>query len=388
MVGYNLFIPLESSCTISAGGNVSYATVRTQTDQNVSMEIENYFEVRDDISPNTDSDNNDFNQTGNCAERQTFEFNEINNITNVQGRDESSDYEDNIPLSNLIAAEKVKGNEECEICEEAKLHEHKQDNLQEDCEICVKWKRHIEHADKSRKLYQEQARSSFSAGTICVSVDLQKIIMLPRIDTFKKIIFVQRLTTYHESFVPLGKNSNLPPFAVVWNESISGRNKEDIISTFYAFLLSQRDANRIIFWLDNCSSQNKNWCFLTFLVRMVNSNEIAAQELIVYYFEPGHTFMSADSFHHQVELSLKRQGKTYDFDDFLQAVGTSRKSKIDVKSMTHKDFYLWKDFKSQTKLNKDLNHPRLSNIVQIKASRGNYIVQYKTSLTEDEDFKT
>ncbi|KAG5867513.1 hypothetical protein JTB14_036576 [Gonioctena quinquepunctata] len=97
--------------------------------------------------------------------------------------------------------------------------------------------------------------------------------------------------------------------------------------------------------------------------------------------------MSADSFHHQVELSLKRQGKTYDFDDFVQAVGTSRKSKIDVKSMTHKDFYLWKDFKSQTKLNKDLNHPRLSNIVQIKASRGNYIVQYKTSLTEDEDFK-
>ncbi|KAG5877833.1 hypothetical protein JTB14_018069 [Gonioctena quinquepunctata] len=239
------------------------------------------------------------------------------------------------------------GNEECEICEEAKLHEHKQDNLQEDCEICVKWKRHIEHADKSRKLYQEQARSSFSAGI----------------------------------------NSNLPPFAVVWNESICGRNKEDIISTFYAFLLSQRDANRIIFWLDNCSSQNKNWCFLTFLVRMVNSNEIAAQELIVYYFEPGHTFMSADSFHHQVELSLKRQGKTYDFDDFVQAVGTSRKSKIDVKSMTHKDFYLWKDFKSQTKLNKDLNHPRLSNIVQIKASRGNYIVQYKTSLTEDEDFK-
>ncbi|KAG5875757.1 hypothetical protein JTB14_022466 [Gonioctena quinquepunctata] len=497
----DLFIPLESSCTIYAGGNVSYATVRTQTDQNVSMEIENYFEVRDDISPNTDSDNNDFNQTGNCAERQTFEFNEINNITNVQERDESSDYEDNIPLSNLIAAEKVKGsgeksytkkgtirkrkrarnteelneekeqrqkslkekhqmlagcdinkcrkkcsstfsdaqrihinrnfwqltsqerksfilsscdrltvkkrrhceddprkqntfryylktenderretckvfflttlgyhknndrivhdtlsktpkgqlqplpnmrgkaknkykiddtvindhiesfnpcishyrrehapnrrylpsdisissmhedfvskhpdlkvsyeayrvkvkaknisfaklgNEECEICEEAKLHEHKQDNLQEDCEICVKWKRHIEHADKSRKLYQEQARSSFSAGTICVSVDLQKIIMLPRIDTFKKIIFVQRLTTYHESFVPLGKNSNLPPFAVVWNESISGRNKEDIISTFYAFLLSQRDANRIIFWLDNCSSQNKTGAF-------------------------------------------------------------------------------------------------------------------------------
>lgn len=621
------FIPLESSCTISAGGKVSYAPIiQTQTDENISMELQNYFQVRDGISPNIVIEK-DFNQNENCAEQQTFQFNDINNITNVQEIEESSDYEDNIPLINLIAAEKVissveesytkkgtirkrkrartteelneekeqrqkslkekhqvlagcdinkcrkkcsstfsetqrihinrkfwqltsqerksyvlnscdrltvkkrrhceddprkqntfryylktenderretckvfflttlgfhknndrivhdtlsktpkgqfqplpnmrgkaknkykiddtvinehiesfnpcishyrrehapnrrylpsdisissmhndfvskypdlkvsyeayrvkvkaknisfakLGNEECEICEEAKLHEHKKDDLREDCEICINWKRHIEHADKSRKLYQEQARSNFSDGTVCVSVDLQKIIMLPRIDTFKRIIFVQRLTTYHESFVPLGKKSNLVPFAVVWNESISGRNKKDIISTFYAFLLSQRDANRIIFWLDNCASQNKNWCFLTFLVRMVNSNEIAAQELIVNYFEPGHTFMSADSFHHQVELSLKRQGKTYDFDDFIQAVSTSRKSKIDVKPMTHNDFYLWKDFKSQAKLNQDLNHPRLSNIVQIKASRGKYILQYKTSLTDDEDFK-
>lgn len=273
------------------------------------------------------------------------------------------------------------------MCEEAKLHEHTKDNFQEDCEICVNWKRHIEHADNSRKLYRQQAQSRFTDGSVCVSVDLQKIIMLPRIDSFKRIIFVQRLTTYHESFVPLGKNAKLPPFAVIWNESISGRNKEDIISTFYAFLLSQRDANLINFWLDNCASQNKNWCFLTFLVRMVNSNEIAAQELIVNYFEPGHTFMAADSFHHQVELSLKRQGKTYDFDDFVQAVSTSRKSKTDVKLMTYNDFYLWQDFKSQAKVKQNLNFSRLSDIVQIKATRGKYILQYKTSLTDEEGFK-
>lgn len=55
--------------------------------------------------------------------------------------------------------------------------------------------------------------------------------------------------------------------------------------------------------------------------------------------------------------------------------------------MTHNDFYLWKDLKSQQKLNQDLNHPRLSNIVQIKASRGKYVIQYKTLLTDEEDFK-
>ncbi|KAF0682442.1 Uncharacterized protein FWK35_00035013, partial [Aphis craccivora] len=33
--------------------------------------------------------------------------------------------------------------------------------------------------------------------------------------------------------------------------------------TFYAFLLSNRDANTVTIWLDNCNSQNKNWCLFT-----------------------------------------------------------------------------------------------------------------------------
>ena len=35
-------------------------------------------------------------------------------------------------------------------------------------------------------------------------------------------------------------------------------------------------------------------------------------EIIINYFEPGHTFMSADIFHHQVEMALEKQNKTYD----------------------------------------------------------------------------
>lgn len=75
------FIPLES-CTISAGGKVSYTPVQTQSDENVFMEVENYHEVRDDISPNIECEN-DFNQIENCTERQTFEFNNINNNNTV-----------------------------------------------------------------------------------------------------------------------------------------------------------------------------------------------------------------------------------------------------------------------------------------------------------------
>jgi len=72
--------------------------------------------------------------------------------------------------------------------------------------------------------------------------------------------------------------------------------------------------------MDNCSAQNKNWCFLTFLIYIINSEEISANEINLHYFQPGHSFMSADHFHHQVELSMKRVGKVYDFNDFQKCV--------------------------------------------------------------------
>lgn len=283
------------------------------------------------------------------------------------------------------------GQEECEMCEEFNLHDdgHNEDNFQEGCGVCDKWQLHINLAVKSRELYQEQANLSSNADTVYVSVDLQKVIMLPRIDGFKRVIFSKRLIAYNESFVALGSTKKLPPFAVLWNESISGRNKEDIISAFFAFMLSQRDVNCFVFWLDNCSSQNKNWCFLTFLLRIINSSEISANEILVNYFESGHSFMAADSFHHQIELSLKRQGKTYDFDDFVKAVSECRmKNKPNVKIMNFTDFYLWRDLGSRQKVKQDSNRPRLANIRQLKARRGSYVLKYKNSFDPNEEFKT
>ncbi|XP_050299621.1 uncharacterized protein LOC126738363 isoform X1 [Anthonomus grandis grandis] len=181
----------------------------------------------------------------------------------------------------------------------------------------------------------------------------------------KRLFFLQRLIAFNETFVPLGKLSkNNKSFAVVWHEEISKRSKEDIISTFHAFLKFNRDANNIIIWMNSCASQNKNWTLFTFLVEMMNSNEIQANIITFNYFEPGQTFISADSFHHQIELSMKRKQKIYDFSDFLDAVGSSCKGNVDVKAMNFNDFCVWKDVTSQTKLKKDLeNRPYLSDMV-------------------------
>lgn len=75
---------------------------------------------------------------------------------------------------------------------------------------------------------------------------------------FKKVIFTQQIVVYNESFVPLGKSRSRKPYAALWNEAISGRSKEDLISTFFAISLHNRDDHYFIFWLDNYSSLNKN----------------------------------------------------------------------------------------------------------------------------------
>lgn len=187
--------------------------------------------------------------------------------------------------------------------------------------------------------------------------------MLPRLEMFITVIFTNRLTVYNESFVPVGKKQkNCKPFAALWHEALFGRNKEQIISTCYNFFKSKRDVSKITIWLDNCAAQNKNWSFFSFLVYIVNSDEIIASEIEIKYFEPGHTFMAADSFHHNVELAMKRMKKIYDFHDFVQAVQNATRG-TEVFSMKLENFFSWEDYSSQYKLSRMNPRPYLQNMV-------------------------
>lgn len=202
--------------------------------------------------------------------------------------------------------------------------------------------------------------------------------MLPRCDTFKEVIFVPRLIAYNESFIPGGKKSKVPPFAAVWHEATSGRSKKDIASAFYKYFLQNRDLEHVILWVDNCAAQNKNWCLFSFFIYLINCDEVALTYLELKYFESGHTFMAADSFHHAVENSLKRKGKVYDFSDYIDAIRKSYKG-VDVVEMAEQSFYDWEDHTSQYKLNKITPRPYLNSMVQVNFKRGERIIWYSQS---------
>jgi len=237
------------------------------------------------------------------------------------------------------------GHEECELCETFLLHNdaHTKDKLDTlNCKTCEIYEVHHEKYLAARIKYETHSKSKKNTNELFVSADLQKVIMLPHIDNFKAAIFTKRIIVFNESFVPLGPRSEIKPFATLWHDGISGRKQEDLVSCFYEFLLFNKNTDKVTIWMDNCSAQNKNWCLMAFLVYISNSEEILTNEINLHYFQPGHSFMSADHFHHQVELSMKRMDKIYDFDDFLKCVKDANSSHTYTKTMEIHNFLDWK----------------------------------------------
>ena len=92
------------------------------------------------------------------------------------------------------------------------------------------------YANIAKKEYKKDSNHSKSNEDV-YSADMQKIIMLPRIEQFKSAFFIRWLTAYNETFAMVtGKQI----FAALWHEGISGQNDEDV-----AFLLQVCNAEGI-----------------------------------------------------------------------------------------------------------------------------------------------
>ena len=79
----------------------------------------------------------------------------------------------------------------------------------------------------------------------------------------------------------------------------------------------------VVIWLDNCSGQNKNWTLLTTLACLMGERESGLEgdkTVTLKFFEAGHTFMAADSFHARVEKEFRKMKNIYDFSDYISCV--------------------------------------------------------------------
>ena len=167
---------------------------------------------------------------------------------------------------------------------------------------------------------------------------MQKENMLPRIPGLKVVVFCKRIVLPNETFTPIegsmkGRKENAT--GVLLDEAIKERSTSDVASTYIKFIGENRDIIQITFSLDNCSGVNKNWYLYTVLANDVNSENSSAKTITLKYFKPVHTFMSADSFHHQIEQRLCQRKKVEDFQDFVKIIDSWGKYLL----MSFNDFF-------------------------------------------------
>lgn len=195
--------------------------------------------------------------------------------------------------------------------------------------------------------------------------------MLPRMPGVKSSVFTCRIVAYHETFASVGKRKNKNTISVLWHEDTAGRSAAEITSAYVTALEKERDVRHSILWVDNCSAQNKNWCLLSSLVTLVSSDTTSRKDITLKFFERGHTFMSADSFHHGVEQQMRNRpgGVVYDFKDFVSVVASSNSRKVDVVKLENTNVLDWRDGHSTTKVKK-AQAPKLGEMAEIQVQRG------------------
>ena len=115
------------------------------------------------------------------------------------------------------------------------------------------------------------------------------------------------------------------------------------------------------------------------LTQIVNSKN-GIEKFTLKYFTSGHTFMSADNFHRNVEREMKKKGDVYDFNDFKPCVGNAG----EVSTMEIKDFSDCESGLSQGKESREIR-PYLHEVVVAEFCRGSTNMFYK-KLHNDKEF--
>ena len=273
------------------------------------------------------------------------------------------------------------GEEECEFC---LMHaNHKCETVVDgqmngdECEECREILEHKQLAEKIRKLYINDRDSVSLQDHYFWSVDLQKVLLLPRLPGVKSSIFTRRLVVFHETFAPLKSLANT--VSVLWHEGISGRNAGDIASTFICAMRQHPEVAHFTLWMDNCTAQNKNWTIFTAMCTFVNT-ESGPQSVTFKYLMSGHTFMSADAFHASVEKQFRIQKNLYDFADLKDAVAKASKS-VKVVSLEAADFRIWK---SGTYKARSSDRPLIGSLHQVRFFKGSRFMHYKLKPDDEE----
>ena len=116
------------------------------------------------------------------------------------------------------------------------IHNNKEERTT--CNKCKYLAVHKNNAARSREMYQVDNDKEVNPEDAYFSVDMQKVIMLPRLPGVKTCVFTRRLVLFHETFALLGGKCRGKAVGVIWHEAASGRNAEDLASSYVKAIIN------------------------------------------------------------------------------------------------------------------------------------------------------
>lgn len=275
--------------------------------------------------------------------------------------------------------------DQCPVCVTFKNLSEAEKEIQGD-----KYSSHLKEKELSRtEKLKDVEESRSSETTIVACFDLQAVIQLPcgEISTF---FYKRKLNCFNFTIYNITSKKG---HCFVWHEGSGGRGANEIATNVFEFLKTCEGKN-VIFYSDNCSSQNKNKFLLSmylYAIQHLNIPSITHKFLIV-----GHTQNEGDAMHSCIETAKRqalKSGPIYVPSQFLTVVQLAKRNGIPyaVRELDTSEIIDWKSVASQTGNNFQTNTERKKvmwnniKVFQVKKEHQDSIF-YKNSY-QDVDMK-
>lgn len=257
-----------------------------------------------------------------------------------------------------------------------------------------KYDLHLEEKEKARTEKNADKEKYADISNVKLAVyDLEAVFQCPK-GKASVFYYKSKLNVYNFSIYDINSKT---ADCFVWHEGLGNRGVNELGTCILRYLqeISTNEEIDVIFYSDNCPSQQKNKFMLSLylyaVIYLENIKSITHKFLI-----KGHTQNEGDSVHSTIEGELRKQLKTaalYTPDAFISAIRTAKKRGPPYRAieMNFDDFYDIKDLSGQLKFNlsRDINSTivKVSDIKILKVQKSSpHSLFYKTSYS-DEDYK-
>jgi hypothetical protein len=275
---------------------------------------------------------------------------------------------------------------ECKICKKHKIHHNFRNNLFNNncnctCNICQSFIIHIEEVKHVRDKYRSDANNVSNLENsikefLYVSIDTQKVLHIPKLQ-IKEEYFSEKIGITNFTISELGKNGQSICF--VTHEAEVDKKASDFCNYYYQFIKSEicQNVKNIIIKTDNCSKENKNYTLISNLLIIINDPIFKCETLTIEYLTSGHTFMSADRVHGNIEKKLNSTPEIYDFKHIIEIMQSSREN-LSVIPLKYSDFY---EFIDNCKPKRPLSLRKVKSI-QFRKGFTNVFVKFAYNSTQ------